>query len=50
MPSGLLDRLKRILPLANKVADEIVCEETDILEKIIPANVRSDAQGRQIFV
>ena len=36
MPAGLLNRLKRILPLANKVADEIVCEETDILEKIIP--------------
>ena len=36
MLSGLLGRLKRILPLANKVADEIVCEETDILEKIIP--------------
>ena len=36
MPSVLLDRLRRILPLADKVADEIVCEETDILEKIIP--------------
>ena len=36
MPSGLLDRLKRILPLANKVADEIVCEETEILEEIVP--------------
>ena len=36
MPSGLLSRLRRILPLANKVADEIVCEETDILEKTIP--------------
>ena len=36
MPSGLLNRLRRILPLANKVADEIVCEETDILEKTIP--------------
>jgi hypothetical protein len=24
------------LPLADKVADEIVCEETEILEKIIP--------------
>ena len=36
MPSGLLDRLQRILPLANKVADEIVCEETDLLERIIP--------------
>jgi len=36
IPSGLLDQLQRILPLANKVADEIVCEETEILEKIIP--------------
>ena len=36
MPSGLLDRLERILPLANKVADEIVCEETELLEMIIP--------------
>ena len=36
IPLGLLDRLQRILPLANKVADEIVCEETDILEKVIP--------------
>ena len=36
MPSGLLDRLWRILFFANKVADEIVYEETDILEKTIP--------------
>jgi len=36
MPSGLLDRLQRILPLANKVADDIVCEETENLEKVIP--------------
>ena len=36
IPSGILDRLRRILPLANEVADEIVCEETDILEKTIP--------------
>ena len=36
IPSGLLDRLKRILPFANIVADEIVCEETDLLEDIIP--------------
>ena len=36
MPSGLLDRLQRILPLANKVADEVVCEDTDLLEKLIP--------------
>jgi len=36
MPSSLLDQLQRILPLADKVADEIVCEETEILEKIMP--------------
>jgi len=36
MPSSLLDRLQRILPLADKVLDEIVSEETDILDKIMP--------------
>ena len=36
MPPSLLDQLQRILPLADKVADEIVCEETEILEKIMP--------------
>ena len=36
MPSSLLDQLQRTLPLADKVADEIVCEETEILEKIMP--------------
>ena len=36
MPLGVLDRLSRILPLANQVADEIVGEETSLLEKIIP--------------
>ena len=41
IPSGLLDRLKRILPFANIVADKIVedkivCEESDLLEGIIP--------------
>ena len=36
MPSGLLDRLKRILPFADVVAEDIVCEETDLLDKIIP--------------
>ena len=36
MPAGLLDRLERILPLADKVADEVVCEETEMLEKVIP--------------
>ena len=36
IPLGIFDRLQRISPLAEKVADEIVCEETDILEEIIP--------------
>jgi hypothetical protein len=36
MPSSLLDQLKRVRPLAEKVADEIVSEETDLLENIIP--------------
>ena len=35
MPSGLLDRLQRILVFADKAADEIVYEETDILQKTI---------------
>ena len=35
MPSILLDRLQRILPLGKKVADDVVCEETEILEKVI---------------
>ena len=36
MPSSLLDQLQRILPLADTVTDEIICEATDILEKIMP--------------
>ena len=36
MPRDLLDRLRRILIFADKVADEIVYEETEILEKTIP--------------
>ena len=36
MPSGLCDRMQRILPLAKKVADEIVSEETEILKELIP--------------
>ena len=37
IPSILLDRLKRILHFADKlVEDKIVCEETDLLEEIIP--------------
>ena len=35
MPSALLDRLQRILPLGKKVADDVVCEDTEILEKVI---------------
>jgi hypothetical protein len=36
MPPVLLDRLQRILPLAAKLEEEIVWEETDILENTIP--------------
>jgi hypothetical protein len=35
-PSVISDRLQCILPFANKVVDEIVCEETDLVEKVIP--------------
>jgi len=37
-PSGLLDKLKCFLPFAGVVAEDIVCEETDVLEKIILQN------------
>lgn len=33
MPSCIYDQLERILPFADKVANEIICEETEILEK-----------------
>ena len=36
IPLNLFDQLPRVLVLVNKVAEEIVCEETDILEEIIP--------------
>ena len=36
MPSGLCDRVQRILPLAKKVADQIVSEDTEILKELIP--------------
>ena len=36
MPLSLLDQLQRIMPLADKVGDEIISEETDILDKIMP--------------
>ena len=35
MPSSLLDRLQRILLFGKKVADDVVCEETELLEKVI---------------
>ena len=36
MPSDLFNRLQRILPLAEKVVDKIVSEETDILKELMP--------------
>ena len=36
MPSGLCDRVQRILPLVEQVANEIVSEETKILKDLIP--------------
>ena len=36
MPFDLVDRLQRISFFADKVAHEIVYEETEILEKTIP--------------
>ena len=33
---GFFDRLQRILPLASRVAEDIVCEDMEMLEKIIP--------------
>ncbi len=36
MPSGLFDRVQHILPLAKKVANEIVSDETEILKELIP--------------
>jgi hypothetical protein len=36
VPSSLLDRLQRVLPLADKDVDEFVSEETEILDKIMP--------------
>ena len=36
MPLNLLKCLQRILPLADKVGDEIIGEETDILDKMMP--------------
>ena len=35
MPSDLFNRLQRVLPLVDKVADDIACEGTGILEEIV---------------
>ena len=40
MPSDLLDRLKHILNFADKIADKVVYEETEILDKTIPRMFR----------
>ena len=36
IPLSLLDQLQRILPLADKVSDEIDDKNTEILAKVIP--------------
>ena len=36
MTSGLCDRVQSILPLAKKVVDEMIFEETEILKGLIP--------------
>jgi len=41
MPLNLLDQLKHVSRLAEKVADEILSEETDILGEIIPRMFKS---------
>ena len=36
IPLSLFGQFQRVLPLAESVAEEIVCEETDIWDEIIP--------------
>ena len=36
IPLSLFEQLQRVLPLANSVAHEIICEETELLDEIIP--------------
>ena len=36
IPLSLFEQLQHVLPLADSVAHEIVCEETEILDEIIP--------------
>ena len=40
MPLGLCDRVQRILPLVELVANEVVSEETKILKDLIPRMFR----------
>ena len=40
IPRTLFDRLQQLLPLADKVVDEIVCEEMDILAEVLPRMFR----------
>ena len=35
MMFGFFDQLRQIEPFANRVAAEIVCEDTDLMEEII---------------
>ena len=36
LPSGLCDRVQRILPFVAKVADGIISEETEMFKELIP--------------
>ena len=36
IPLSLFEQVQRVLPLADSVAHEIVCEETELLDEIIP--------------
>ena len=36
IPQSLFEQLQRASPLADSVAHEIICEETELLDEIIP--------------
>jgi hypothetical protein len=46
VPSMVLDRLQRIMPLTDQVADEITCDGTDVLEHIHKVAKLSVKRGR----
>ena len=48
MPLDLLDRLQRILVFADKVADEIVYEETEILDSMTAARRRPPCSSSKV--